>query len=141
TVSCVLVDGMSLAVDDEAVRRRTVAHLGDVARAAADVGARIVAGPMYTPLGFRPGRRRDAEWRHVVDGYRSLGPALSAADVTFAIEPLNRFETHFLNTASDAARLCDEIGPPNVGVLFDTFHANIEEKDVAAGFRTVGRHL
>jgi D-psicose/D-tagatose/L-ribulose 3-epimerase len=135
------VDGDSLVSDDADVRRRTVGHLAEVARAAAEVGSRIVAGPLYAPVGYRPGRRREAEWRHVVDAYHELAPALEASGVTIAIEPLNRFETHFLNTAADAARLCDEIDHPHVGVLFDTFHANIEEKDIAAGFRTVARHL
>ena len=55
--------------------------------------------------------------------------------MTIALEPLNRFETYFLNTAADAVKLCDEIDHPNVGILFDTFHANIEEKDVAAALR------
>jgi len=137
----VLVDGLSLASDDADVRRRTITRLADVAKTAADVGARIVAGPLYTPVGYRPGRRREDDWRRVVDAYRQLGPILADNHVTIAIEPLNRFETHFLNTAEDAARLCDEIDHPNVGVLFDTFHANIEEKDVAAGYRTVARHL
>jgi D-psicose/D-tagatose/L-ribulose 3-epimerase len=61
--------------------------------------------------------------------------------MVLAIEPLNRFETYFLNTAADAALLCDQINHPDIGILFDTFHANIEEKDIAAGIRTVGRHL
>jgi D-psicose/D-tagatose/L-ribulose 3-epimerase len=68
-----------------------------------------------------------------VDCYQSIGPTLSEYGVTIALEPLNRFETYFLNTAADAVALCDAIGHPNVGILFDTFHANIEEKDVAAG--------
>ncbi len=58
-----------------------------------------------------------------------------------AIEPLNRFEIYFLNTAEDAVRLCDEIDHPNVGILFDTFHANIEVKDIARAYRTVGNHF
>jgi D-psicose/D-tagatose/L-ribulose 3-epimerase len=76
-----------------------------------------------------------------VEGYQSVISTLEENHVTLAIEPLNRFETFFLNTAADAAALCDEVGHPNVGVLFDTFHANIEEKDIAAGYRTIGRHL
>ena len=141
TVSCVLIDGYSLVSEDADVRRRTVAHLADVARVAADVGADLVAGPLYSPVGHRPGRRTAAEWRAVVEAYRELGPTLDANSVSIAIEPLNRFETHFLNTAADAARLCDEIAHPHVGVLFDTFHANIEEKDIAAACRSVARHL
>jgi D-psicose/D-tagatose/L-ribulose 3-epimerase len=140
-VSCVLVDGFSLASDDADVRRRTVAHLAEVAEAAAAVGARIVAGPLYSPVGYRPGRRTETEWQRVVEGYRALAPSLASSGITIAIEPINRFETHFLNTAADAARLCDAIDHPNVGVLFDTFHANIEEKDIADGYRTVARHL
>ena len=70
-----------------------------------------------------------------------MGETLTANGMVLAIEPLNRFETYFLNTAADAARLCDQIDHPNIGILFDTFHANIEEKDIAAGIRTVGRHL
>src|SRR4029077_4642821 len=70
-----------------------------------------------------------------------LGDTLISHGVTLAVEPLNRFETYFLNTAADAVKFCDEIDHPNVGVLFDTFHANIEEKDIAQGYRTVGRHL
>ena len=69
------------------------------------------------------------------------GPVLERYGVTLAIEPLNRFETYFLNTAADAAALCDQIGHPNVGILFDTFHANIEEKSIGQAYRTVGRHL
>ena len=47
----------------------------------------------------------------------------------------------FLNTAADALRLCREIGHPSVGVLFDTFHANVEEKDIAAALQSLGAAL
>jgi D-psicose/D-tagatose/L-ribulose 3-epimerase len=81
------------------------------------------------------------EWARAVECYRSLGDTLQAHGITIAVEPLNRFETYFLNTADDAVKLAGAINHPNVGVLFDTFHANIEEKDVAAGLRTVAPHL
>jgi D-psicose/D-tagatose/L-ribulose 3-epimerase len=102
----------------------------------------MIAGPLYSPVGYLPGRRRTAdEWEWAIEGFQSVGDALTQNNVTLAIEPLNRFETFFLNTAADAAALCDRIDHPNIGILFDTFHANIEEKDIAAGYRTVGRHL
>src|ERR1019366_6416197 len=104
-------------------------HLKDLIRATAESGAKNLAGPMYSPVGYLPGRRRTAdEWKRAGEGLQSLGGTLAANRVTLAIEPLNRFETYFLNTAADAAKLCDEVGDPNIGVLFDTFHANIEEK-------------
>ncbi len=142
TICSVLVQGLSLISDDAEVRRTTVAHLKDAIAAGAEAGAKIIAGPLYSPVGYLPGRRRTTdEWKWAVEGYQAIGDALVSHGVTLAIEPLNRFETFFLNTAADAARLCDEVNHPNVGVLFDTFHANIEEKNIAAGYRTVGRHL
>jgi D-psicose/D-tagatose/L-ribulose 3-epimerase len=142
TASVVLIDGLSLIGDDPEVRRKTRVHLVDTIQAAAEMGARTIAGPVYSPVGYLPGRRRTAdEWHWAVEGYQSIADTLAANKVTLAIEPLNRFETYFLNTAADAAALCEQVGHPNVGILFDTFHANIEEKDIAAAFRTLGKHL
>ncbi len=142
TICAVLVKGLSLISDDPAVRRQTQIHMQDVVKAAADAGAKVVAGPVYCPVGELPGRRRTAdEWKRAVEAYQKLGDTLISHDVTIAIEPLNRFETYFLNTAADAAALAEEIAQPNVGILFDTFHANIEEKDIAVGYRKIGRHL
>src|SRR5208282_5891731 len=110
--------------------------------AASEAGARVFCGPMYSPVGYLPGRRRTAdEWKWAVEGFQALGDTLAAHRMTLAIEPLNRFETYFLNTAADAALLCDQVGHPNIGILFDTFHANIEEKGIGAGIRAVGKHL
>lgn len=142
TLVSVIPGDMSLITEDAAVRAATIDHVKAVVATAAEAGVSVVAGPMYSPVGFLPGRRRTAdEWKRCVDSYGQLGPALAEHNVHIAIEPLNRFETFFLNTAEDAARLCDEIDHPNVGILFDTFHANIEEKNIADGYRTVAKHL
>jgi len=142
TVCSVLSPDVSMISEDAATRRRSRTHMRDCVKRVAEVGAKILAGPLYSPVGYLPGRRRtEDEWSWAVEAYRDLGPVLAEYGVTVAIEPLNRFETYFLNTAADAVRLCDEIGHPNVGILFDTFHANIEEKDVARAYRTVARHL
>jgi D-psicose/D-tagatose/L-ribulose 3-epimerase len=142
TICSVLTGGLSMISEDAAVRRQTRVHMEECVKTAADVGAKIIAGPLYSPVGYLPGRRRTAdEWKWAVDCYQSLGPVLQQYGVTIAVEPLNRFETYFLNTAQDAAALCDQIGHPNVGVLFDTFHANIEEKDIAQAYRTLGPRL
>jgi D-psicose/D-tagatose/L-ribulose 3-epimerase len=142
TICSVMTQGKSLISEDAGVRTRSRTHLADCVKKAAEVGAKIIAGPLYSPVGYLPGRRRTQdEWKWCVEAYQELGPVLKEYGVTIAIEPLNRFETYFLNIATDAARLCDEIDHPNVGILFDTFHANIEEKDIAAGYWTVAKHL
>jgi D-psicose/D-tagatose/L-ribulose 3-epimerase len=142
TVASAFIQGLSPISEDASTRTRAIQHLKDLIQAAAEAGAKVFCGPMYSPVGYLPGRRRTAdEWKHAVDGLQQLGDTLATNRVTLAVEPLNRFETYFLNTADDAAALCDQVNHPNVGILFDTFHANIEEKDIAAGIRTVRKHL
>ncbi|MEO8179918.1 MAG: sugar phosphate isomerase/epimerase family protein [Deltaproteobacteria bacterium] len=142
TVCSVILAEYNLVSADRDVRRRTLTHIEDVVKVAADLGATLVDGPLYAPVGYLPGRRRTSdEWQRAIEGYQTLTATLVANRVTVAIEPLNRFETYFLNTAADAVALCDAVNHPNVGVAFDTFHANIEEKNVAAACLSVGRHL
>src|SRR4051812_32477828 len=107
-VCSVLVPGFSLIEEDASVRRQTQQHLRNSILAASEAGASIIAGPLSCPVGSPPGRRRPAdEWNWAVEGYRSVADVLAQCNVTLAIEPLNRFETFFLNTAADAAALCD----------------------------------
>lgn len=142
TVCSVLTPGLSLISDDASVRAKTITHMKDCIRAVAELGSHMIAGPLYSPVGYLPGRRRNAdEWKWAVEGYRELGPVFAANDVHVGIEPLNRFETYFLNTTADAIALCAEVNHPNVGILWDTFHANIEEKIPAAALATTGRFL
>ena len=81
------------------------------------------------------------EWKWVVDSWQRLAPAVHAAGIEIALEPLNRFETYFLNTVADATKLCDAIGDPAIGILLDTFHANIEEKSIGDAVRHAAPHL
>jgi D-psicose/D-tagatose/L-ribulose 3-epimerase len=140
---CSVIPGELSAISEDAgVRAKTRAHLETCIKVAADVGGKLIAGPIYSPVGYLPGRRRNAdEWNRAVECYQALGDALARNDVALAIEPLNRFETYFLNTAEDAAALAEAVGNPRVGILFDTFHANIEEKRVPDAYRRLGRHL
>ena len=102
----------------------------------------LFIGPFCSAVGYLPGRRRTADvWARCVDGLQSLGSYCDQFGVRVAVEPLNRFETYFLNTAADALRLCEEVAHPRIGVLYDTFHANIEEKNQAAAIRLLGKHI
>jgi D-psicose/D-tagatose/L-ribulose 3-epimerase len=141
TVS-IFVDGLSAISDNATIRKRSIQWLKDAIAITAECGGDTIAGPLYCPVGYLPGRRRTAdEWSWAIEAYQQVGDTLTAHNVSLAIEPLNRFETFFLNTAEDAALLAEEVGHPNVGILYDTFHANIEEKSIAAGLLKVGKHL
>ena len=138
----VVPGGTHLGSSDASVRTRTQEHLKACIEKAAEAGAKLFTGPLYSPVGFHTGVRRTAdEWKWGVEGWQKLAPVADANGVEIGIEPLNRFETYFLNTAADAAKFCDEVGHKSVGILFDTFHANIEEKHVGDAVRTAGKHI
>lgn len=142
TVCSILPAGMNPISDNPEIRRRTRQHLVDSIKVTADMGSKLIGGPVYSPVGNLTGRRRTSEeWLWAVECFQSLDETLQENDITLALEPLNRFETYFLNTAADAIKLCSEINHPKIGVLLDTFHTNIEEKDVAAAFLGTGNSL
>jgi D-psicose/D-tagatose/L-ribulose 3-epimerase len=142
TLCVIMAPGTSLIDTDASVRRKGLDHVKKVIEKAAELGSKLIAGPIYSPVGYLPGRRRtEDEFSHAIDSYRELSASLDEHDITLAIEPLNRFETYFLNTAADGVALCDAVNHPRVGLLIDTFHSNIEEKDVAAAYSIAGRHL
>jgi D-psicose/D-tagatose/L-ribulose 3-epimerase len=112
--------------------------------AAATIGATVVAGPLYTPVG-KTWQMTDAERAATIDrlveGLKPLADYAGEREVRLAVEPLNRFETSLLNTAAQTMEVVDRVDSPAVGVLLDTFHMNIEEKDQAATIRRVGDKL
>ena len=139
TFCSALTGQLSLAAPDN---KAAISFLTDAIRCAADLGASVLAGPFCSPVGYLPGRRRTPdEWQRVIDGLRALTPVLDESGVTLAVEPLNRFETFLLNTMSDARAMCEAVDHPKVGVLFDTFHANIEEKSMGVALQSLGSRL
>jgi D-psicose/D-tagatose/L-ribulose 3-epimerase len=142
TVCSILPAGMNPISDNPDIRLRTRQHLVDSIKVTADLGSTLMGGPVYSPVGHLPGRRRTSdEWQWAVECFQSLGEPLRENGIALALEPLNRFETFFLNTAADAVKFCNEIGHSSIGVLLDTFHTNIEEKDVATAFLKTGNKL
>lgn len=131
----------SLISDDPAIRQSAHDFIRQGADMAAEMDTHIFVGPYCAPVGQLVGRRRNAdEWKRAVEGLSTLAPHFQQRNVTMALEPLNRFETYFLNTAADGAKLCDEVGHPNIGLLIDSFHANIEEKSLGDALAASGLH-
>jgi D-psicose/D-tagatose/L-ribulose 3-epimerase len=142
TACTVLPRDAHLVSADRQARARGVDYLLRCLERAAELGASLLVGPLYASLGLMTGRRRTAEeWAWAVEGLRQVALRGKALGVGLCIEPLNRFETYFLNTLDDAARLVHDIGEPNVRVHFDTFHANIEERNPAQALRAVAGEL
>lgn len=138
-----------LASDDAATRAAGIAYLQRCVEVATACGATIVGGPLYgTPLVFagRPPSPIDETHRQdrikrVVDGLLAVSEHAAINNVQFAIEPLNRFETDFCNTAHQAIELCAAVNHAAVGVMLDSFHMNMEEDDLPQAIRTAAPHL
>jgi len=133
-MKCIGSTSLSLETDitspDEATRRKGVEYLKDCAELFSELGAELVAGVLYTAWGKIVGRgRTEEEWVRSVESLKEACRLIRGYNVTLGLEPVNRFETYFLNTAADAVKLAKQIGEPNVKVHLDTFHMNIEEKN------------
>jgi D-psicose/D-tagatose/L-ribulose 3-epimerase len=125
--------------DEPSVRRAATDYLRAASDVCAEVGSDTFCGPLYAGVGVLAGRpRTQEEWQRAVEGLTEAARYAGQRGVTFALEPLNRFETYFINTAEDCVALAREIDLPNVRVHLDTFHMGIEEKDIAAAIRTAG---
>lgn len=100
-------------------------------------GMDLLAGPFYAGLGvFSGAGPTDEEWSRAVETTREVASKASSHGVTIALEALNRFEIYLLNTAADTARFVREVDHPSCRMMIDTFHAHIEEKDVAEAVRS-----
>jgi D-psicose/D-tagatose/L-ribulose 3-epimerase len=138
-----------LASDDPRAHGAGIAYLRRCVDVAVAMGATIVGGPLYgTPLVFA-GRapapigepQRQARVERVVRGLREAGAHAAASGVMLAVEPLNRFETDFCNTARQAVDLVRHVDSPGVGIMLDTFHMNMEEDDLPLAIRQASAHL
>ncbi|HZN40822.1 MAG TPA: sugar phosphate isomerase/epimerase family protein [Planctomycetota bacterium] len=118
---------------DAGKRRAAVDHLARLAEKTALLGADVLAGPIHSAYGRFTGAPPTADERaRCIDVLRAAGERAAACGVRFAVEPLNRFECYFLNTAVACDALVRDVGHPSVCGALDTHHAHIEEDDVVA---------
>ena len=109
-----------------------------------EAGAEVFGGMIYCGWGYLTGRPpTQDEWRWAVDSYREVACYAASANpaLTLAIEPVNRFESHFINVASDAVRFLREVGTDNVKVHLDTFHMIREENNMRQAVLDAGARL
>jgi D-psicose/D-tagatose/L-ribulose 3-epimerase len=125
-----------IASDPEA-QQGAIDHLGRVIDCCAAVGAQALVGPWYQPLGVFSGEGpTDAELDRCASVHRAVAQKARDAGLNCALEPLNRFECYLLNTCEQTSAYLDRLGEEGFGILYDTFHANIEEKDPLAALNT-----
>jgi D-psicose/D-tagatose/L-ribulose 3-epimerase len=121
---------------DPAVRAEAVAATKANLDSAAALGAPLICGPLGAPLAVFSGTApTDEEKRRSVAYLEEVAPYAEECGVTIALEYLNRFEMYLTNTAADLAELVRAVAHPRIRMMYDTFHAHIEEKDPSAALR------
>jgi D-psicose/D-tagatose/L-ribulose 3-epimerase len=103
-----------------------------------------LGGPLYSYVG-RAEAVAPAEYKHqwqaVVNNLKSVTRYAESLGKQICIEPLNRFETDFINTFEQGLKMIRDVNSPVLKLHLDTFHANIEEKHIPAAIRRAGKHL
>jgi D-psicose/D-tagatose/L-ribulose 3-epimerase len=129
---------------DEDIRTNGMAYVRHCIDAAKTLGAPHVIGPLYSAVGRTWQLTADERKQDVDLLVRQLGElAKYAGDrgVWLGVEPLNRFETSFINLASQAIEVVDRVDNPACGLLLDTFHMNIEERSIGDAIRAAGKRM
>lgn len=108
------------------------------------LGSSLIAGPIYSAVGraeLVSEEEKKKQWISVVKNLGILADDAEKANVILAIEPLNRYETDFINTCQQALDLIKDVGSDALGIHLDAFHMNIEEKDPALAILKAGDKL
>ncbi|MBL8901026.1 MAG: sugar phosphate isomerase/epimerase [Planctomycetes bacterium] len=127
----------NLAAKDPKQRAATVAYMKSVAQFIHELEGQEMTIVPATVGKVVPDGTPEEEWAWVVAGLQEIYDFTEKHGIRIALEPLNRFETYFLNRADQAVALAKAVGK-NCGVCLDVFHMNIEEKDMLAAVRLVG---
>lgn len=130
--------------EDEAIQKGGVSYLKHLVDAAVVMKAVAVVGPHYAAVGRQWQATPDQRRRDLERCARNLKEVARYAEdkgVTLALEPLNRFETSFINLTEQAIELMHMVGSPRMKLMMDTFHANIEEKSLGKAIEAAGKDL
>jgi len=141
-------EGLSFTSDDPAVRAAAIARIKSHIPLAARFNAVIILGLIR---GITPqGQAHAQSMAYLVEALQECAAAaappllspplggIKGGGVRFAMEPLNRYETDLIHTVADGLDLIERVGADNFGLLLDTFHMNIEERDPAGAIRAAG---
>lgn len=142
TTVSVLGAGHNSLSDNKAERQAAVERAKWAIDCTKALGANILAGPMHSEIGRFSGDGPTSEERkRGIAFHRAAGDYAQKQGVRFAVEALNRFECYLLNTMSQLTDYLDEVDHPAIKGMYDTFHANIEEKDPVAAIKSIKRHM
>lgn len=132
----------NLISPDEKIRRAAIDSLKKLVDINKILNSKILGGVNYAGWGCLTGKpKTELEWKYSVEGMREVAEyALKVyPDLKICVEPVNRFETHFINTAEDGVKYCKDVGTENMGVHLDCFHMIREETSYTKAVETCGK--
>ncbi|WP_170287520.1 sugar phosphate isomerase/epimerase family protein [Aquibacillus halophilus] len=130
--------------EDEKIRENAMNYVVQTIQNTRELGGSLFAGPIYSAVGkARPTTEEEKkiEKEYFFNAMKKITEVARENGVTLGLEPLNRFETDFVNTVEQAVQLVDLVDHPNLGIHLDTFHMGIEEKNMPEAIRTAGHRL
>ena len=137
--------GLGPEADPTSADAKVREHALSVLREAIDVthklGSKGLAGVVAAPWGVFDPANKQVRAERAASTLSQLGAVLEDANVTLGIEALNRFESDLTSTAAETCAIARAAGSDRIGVLLDSFHMNIEEKDPPAALRAAGSTL
>lgn len=140
-----MLEDRNLLAKDKAQRAKSVQYIKDVVTMVKELDGQMVSVVPGTVGKIIPDGRPDEEWEWAVEGMKQVYEYAESLNILIGIEPINRFETYFINRGDQALALAEAVGP-KCGVCLDTFHMNIEEENTydairRAKGRLVGFHV
>lgn len=135
-----MLEDRNLLAKDGSQRAKSVQYVKDCITMVEELEGRVISVVPGTVGKVVPDATPEEEWKWAVDAMKEIYDHAEKAGVRIGIEPINRFETYFVNRGAQALALAKEVGP-NCGVCLDVFHMNIEEPDTFETIRQVGDRL
>ncbi|NPV54176.1 MAG: sugar phosphate isomerase/epimerase [Firmicutes bacterium] len=126
-------DGLSFSSPDIKIRKAALERVKSHIDLAAKLGSKVIIGLVHG--GHTAGIPYDVTLSWVKDAMASLAGYAEGMGVELVLEPINRYETDLINTVDDALAFLDSVGAPNISLLVDTFHMNIEEASIEGSIR------
>ncbi|MED0716189.1 sugar phosphate isomerase/epimerase family protein [Aeribacillus composti] len=133
-----------ISSEDSGIREKGVEYIKTCIDIAAELNSPLVSGPMYSATGktrlLSPAEKKQ-QWDWAVENMRIVADYAESKGIKLAVEPLNRFETDFINTVEQGLDFLEKVDRDNVGLLLDTFHMNLEEKNIPDAIKRAGSKL
>lgn len=144
TISGAFGPERDISSTNPAYRKLGKEYIIDCIKIAEDVESPIFGGPVYSAVGktrlvSEEQKKQERDW--CIETLADVSKIASDYGVVVGLEPLNRFETDMVNTVDQALSIVREVSSQNLKIVLDTFHSNIEEKDIPASVRKIGKEL